>query len=283
MSNSRPSGSSSSPTALGPSPLHDESYYEMLHRLCRIHLPHDHPTSDTAQPPALCLYPSCPVHSTHARGLYTYRGVPMTWQLDEFEFGVSNPPPNIWFARHRIVHETGSNEDYHLVHAFLHYHYVPRASPQQDDNGRENSPSITSSENPDTNMMEVTDEMAGVDLNASNNDGQENIPPTHQPPPPPPPQRHESPTQSELSAEMDRDLSNAYYDMELEDAENGAAQMNITDGIAEDSIATQAVDTSGDTQSQPASGALQELVEVAYLNCAADADLAPENGNDGIQ
>ncbi|KAL8852169.1 MAG: hypothetical protein Q9221_002993 [Calogaya cf. arnoldii] len=246
MSNSRPSGSSSSPTALGPSPLHDESYYEMLYRLCRINLPHDHPTSDTAQPPALCLYPSCPVHGTHARGLFTYRGIPMTRELDEFDFGISNPPPYIWLARHRIVNEAGSNEVYLLVHAFLHFHYVPRASPPQDDNGRENSPSVTRLEHHDINMMEVTDDMAGVDINALNDEDQENIPPNHQPPPPPP-QRHESPTESELSAEMDRDLPNAYYEMELEDAENGAAQMNITDTIAEDSTATQAVDASGDT------------------------------------
>ncbi|KAL8638727.1 MAG: hypothetical protein Q9226_008965, partial [Calogaya cf. arnoldii] len=224
----------------------------------------------------MCLYPSCPVHGTHARGLFTYRGVPMTWELDEFDFGDSNPPPYIWLARHRILHETGSNEDYHLVHAFIHFHYIPRAFPPQDDNGRESSPSVTSSEHHDTNMMEMTDEMAGVDINASNDEDQENIPPTHQPPP----QRRGSPTQSELSAQMGRDLSYAYYEMELEDAENGAAQMDITDEIAEDNTATQAVDASGDTQPQPATGALQELVEVAYLNCAADADLAPENGND---
>ncbi|KAL8752076.1 MAG: hypothetical protein Q9199_005992 [Rusavskia elegans] len=262
----------------------NESYHEMLYRLCRQNLPPGHPftlTSTTVPPPSpLCLYPSCPVQGTHAQGLFTYRGVPNDWELEEYDFGASNPPPDIWFARHRIMHETGSNEDYHMVHSFIHYHYVARTAPEQED--RAHSPSVTSSGDHDTNMMELTEEMAETRIGISDGANGVEDTPTHQEDadrPQPSQHRRGSRTESESDAEMERHLSSAYFEMEMEEAENRAAQMNITEETAEASNAPVEPD---ETRSQPPDGALRDLVEVAYMTCAANAELAPDDGDDGI-
>ncbi|KAL9002511.1 MAG: hypothetical protein Q9180_009970 [Flavoplaca navasiana] len=70
--------------------------------------------------------------------------------------------------------------------------------------------------------------------------------------------------------------------MELEDAEERAAQMNLSDETAEASTATQALDGREETQGQPANGALQDLAEAAYMTCTAGADPTLEHGDHGI-
>lgn len=178
------------------------------------------------------------------------------------------------------MHETGSNEDYHMVHRFIHYHYVPRTAPEQED--RDHSPSVTSSGDHDTNMMELTEEMAETRIGISDGANGVEDTPTHQEDadrPQPSQHRRGSRTESESDAEMERHLSSAYFEMELEEAENRAAQMNITEETAEASNAPVGPD---EIQSQPPDGALQDLVEVTYMTCAANAELAPDDGDNGI-
>lgn len=94
---------------------------------------------------------------------------------------------------------------------------------------------------------------------------------------PQPPQGPASPTESEKDAEMERQLHTAYFEMELQDAEERAAQMNITEGAAEAGTTPQ---EAAETPSQPATSAdeaLQHLVEMAYMTCVAGAELAPED------
>lgn len=239
--------------------MDNESYHEMLYRLCRRNLPPDYTfsqTSPTAQAPTLCVYPSCPVHGTHARGLYVYRGVPNNWQLEEYDFGASNPPPDIWFARHRIIHEVGSSEDYHMVHAFIHYHYVPKDLPQQE----RYSPSVTSSADDEANMMDLTDDVAALEIDSMNAENGGEVMSTDQ--------GTDNRTEAEEDAEIEQQLCDAYYEMELEDAEERAAQMNLSDETTEASTATQALDGREETQ--------------AYMTCTASADPTLEYGDHGI-
>ncbi|KAL8899441.1 MAG: hypothetical protein Q9192_001572 [Flavoplaca navasiana] len=253
--------------------MDNESYYEMLYRLCRRNLPPEYTgslTSPTAQAPTLCIYPSCPVHGTHAQGLYVYNGVPNNWQLEEYDFGASNPPPAIWFARHRIIHEVGSREDYHLVHGFIHYHYVPKDLPQQE----RYSPSVTSSAHDEPNMMDLTDDVAALDIDASNAGNGGEVMPTDQ--------DTNNRTEAEEDAEIEQQLCDAYYEMELEDAEERAAQMNISDETAEASTATQALDGREEAHGEPANVDLQDLVETAYMTCITGADPPLEHGDHGI-
>ncbi|KAL8673084.1 MAG: hypothetical protein Q9168_002467 [Polycauliona sp. 1 TL-2023] len=257
--------SNSAVPSLAPSLMDDEPYPNMLYRLCRRHLPPGYlpsPSPITEPPPNMCVSPSCPVQATHVKGLFINNGVPNPWQFEDYDFGASNPPENVWLARHQIVHATGSRADYHLVHAFIHYHYVAREEPQDDDDDEA------------ANMMELTDEVAGLDIHASNPENATSHQQQDAGASPP-----DNRTESEKDAELDRDLADAYYEMELDDAAQQTAQMNLDDGTAETGVAPQAAE---ETQPQPADGALRELVEVAYRTCTADADLDPEYGDDDI-
>ena len=122
-------------------------------------------------------------------------------------------------------------------------------------------------------MAALTEEIAGVDIDASNAGNGDLAADADRPQPP---QRSASPTESEKDAEMERHLHTAYFEMELQDAEERAAQMHITEGAAEG--AGTAAQESEETPSHPAEDeALQHLVELAYMTCAAGAELAPED------
>ena len=276
LSHPRPSASSSSPTALGISPIDVQSYHEMLYYLCGQNLPPGHlnglSSATLPSPSSLCLSPGCPVQITHTKGLFTYMGVPNDWELKEYDFGASNPPRDIWFARHRIMHETGSYQDYHMVNSFIEYRYVPKETPQPGYTNGDPSPSVTNSADHDTHMAALTEEIAGVAIDASNpGNGAEETSPhlAVDADRPQPPQRSASPTESETDAEMERHLHTAYFEMELQDAEERAAQMNITEG------AGTAAQEPEDTPSHSADEALQHRVEVAYMTCVAAGELAP--------
>ncbi|KAL8916651.1 MAG: hypothetical protein Q9172_006208 [Xanthocarpia lactea] len=280
--------------------MDDESYSEMLYRLSRDHLPPHRPftmTSAIVPPPSdLCRYPSCPIQCIHAQGLFHYGGEPNRWTLQDLDFGASNPPPDIWLARDRLLNNNGIPGDPNKVHGFIHYHYVSRPASQQERSERKYSPSVTSSADDDASMMELTEEIADVEINASNAmDGAEAVP-KHQaadgpqsppaPAPPPPPQRQqqqqpERPTESENDAEIDQLLDLAFSEMELEEAQERAAKMNFTDEAVKAGIPSQAVIKQDKTKPQPAEGALRDLVEVAYADCVADREAAPEDYYDG--
>lgn len=202
-------------------------------------------------------------------------GVPNDWELQEYDFGASNPPRDIWFARHRIMHENGSYEDYHMVNSFIEHHYVPKETPQPGDPDGDPSPLVTSSADHDTHMAQLAEEIAGVDIDASN--GAEDPSPHLDADRPQPPQRSTSPTESEKDAEMERHLHTAYFEMELQDAEERAAQMNITEGAAEVGTAAHEPEEPPSQPATSADGALHHLVEMAYMTCVAGAELAPED------
>ncbi|KAL8856155.1 MAG: hypothetical protein Q9178_007193 [Gyalolechia marmorata] len=293
MTTPRSSDAFASPTSLGPSPMDDELYSEMLYRLWRDHLPPHRPftlTSAIVPPPSdLCRYLSCPIQGVHAQGLFHYRGEPNRWTLQGLDFGASNPPPDIWLARDRLLNNNGLLGDHNKVHGFIHYHYVSRPASHQDLSEREYSPSVTSSADDDASMMELAEEMADVEIHASNTvDGAEDVPkhqaagrpqsPTASSPPPPPP---EDPTESENDAEIDQQLDLAFSEMELEEAQERAAQMTFTDEKVEAGITSQAVIKQDTTKPQPVKVALRDLVEVTYTDCVADREAAPEDGCDG--
>ena len=255
--------------------MDNQSCHEMLYHLCGQNLPPGHldglNSATLPSPSSLCLSPSCPVRITHAKGLFTYRGIPNVWDLQEYDFGASNPPRDIWFARHRIMHESGRYEKYDMVNSFIEYHYVPKETPQPGYTNGDPSPSVTNSAVHDTHIAQLTEEIAGVDIDASN--GAEDPSPhlAVDADRPQPPQRSTSPTESEKDAEMERHLHTAYFEMELQDAEERAAQLNITEGAGTDPHEPE------ETPSHPAEdGALQQLVEVAYMTCDAGAEIAPE-------
>ncbi|KAL8910138.1 MAG: hypothetical protein Q9171_004563 [Xanthocarpia ochracea] len=284
-----------SPTSLGTSPMDDESYSEMLYRLSRDHLPPHRPftlTSAIVPPPSdLCRYPSCPIQCIHAQGLFHYRGEPNSWTLQELDFGVSNPPPDIWLARGRLLKNNAIPGDHNKVHGFIHYHYhyVSRPASQQKRSVREYPPLVTSSADDNANMMELAEEMADVEINASNAmDGAEDVPkhqaadrPQSPPPPPQQQQQPQGPKESENDAEIDQQLDLAFSEKELEEAQERAAQMTFTDETVKAGITSQAVIKQDTTKPQSAEGALRDSVEVVYADCVADRVAAPEDGYDG--
>lgn len=169
------------------------------------------------------------------------------------------------------MHESGRYEKYDMVNSFIEYHYVPKETPQPGYTNGDPSPSVTNSAVHDTHIAQLTEEIAGVDIDASN--GAEDPSPhlAVDADRPQPPQRSTSPTESEKDAEMERHLHTAYFEMELQDAEERAAQLNITEGAGTDPHEPE------ETPSHPAEdGALQQLVEVAYMTCDAGAEIAPE-------
>lgn len=166
------------------------------------------------------------------------------------------------------MHESGSYEDYHMVNSFIEHHYVPKETPQPGYTNGDHSPLVTSSADHDTHMAALTEEIAGVDIDASNAGNGDLTVDAHSPQLP---QRSTSPTESEKDAEMERHLHTAYFEMEIQDAEERAAQLNITEGAGTDPHEPE------ETPSHPAEdGALQQLVEVAYMTCVAGAEIAPE-------
>ncbi len=71
-----------------------------------------------------CMSPDCPVKIPHDTGVYLHKGkVPL--EINTYThptFGASNPPPNLWAARMRIINHECSVEDIELVVAFNYHH-----------------------------------------------------------------------------------------------------------------------------------------------------------------
>ncbi|KAL8772490.1 MAG: hypothetical protein Q9209_002442 [Squamulea sp. 1 TL-2023] len=285
-----PRSSVASPTSLGPSPLDDESYPAMLYRLCKDHLP-PRPftlTSAIVPPPSnICQYPGCPITFTHAQGLFHYRGEPNRWALQELDFGASNPPPDIWIARDRLLNHAESDNDRHIVYGFIHYHYVPRTAPQQQTLAREYSPSVTSSAVDDTDMVDLTEEMGEVGIEASDAvEGDEKVGGDAQSVQDADKSQfvHGQPEclmKTRINAGIDQQLNQAAFQMELNEAQERAAQMTITDKAVEANYTAQTGNQQDTAHEHPQSpnANLRDLVEIAYTKCVAESETAAEDGH----
>ncbi|KAL8736408.1 MAG: hypothetical protein Q9166_000200 [cf. Caloplaca sp. 2 TL-2023] len=234
-------------------------------------------TSAVVPPPSsMCQMPSCPIQFPHAEGLFLDRGEPHHWIHDQLDFGASNPPLEIWYARERLLNDMGNQSDRAMVSGFLQYHYVPRQAPEV----RQYSPSVTSSEDHDMTMMELTEGMAETTLRTqapTSHDPQQPSDPFLAAEPGPghrenadrpqsPAQQPEGPAESAIDAEivrllegqtetssdaeLDRHLSEAFFEMELEDAQEGAARMGISGGEAEATTATEPVESRSQEQTR---------------------------------
>ncbi|KAL8783404.1 MAG: hypothetical protein Q9213_004663 [Squamulea squamosa] len=285
---STPRSSFASPTSLGPSPMDDESYPAMLYRLCKDHLP-PRPftlTSAIVPPPSnICQYPSCPITFIHAQGLFHYQGEPNRWALEELDFGASNPPPDIWIARDRLLNHVGSDNDRHIVYGFIHYHYVPRTALQQQTLAREYSPSVTSSADDDTGMANLVEEMGDVGIEAPDAvEGNEKGGKTAQADQDADGSQfaHGQPEglpKTGINTGIDQQLNQAAFEIELDQAQERAAQMTISDKVLEANCTPRAGKQQDMTheQSQSMNANLRDLVEIAYANCIAEPEMAVED------
>ncbi|KAI4258959.1 MAG: hypothetical protein LQ352_000955 [Teloschistes flavicans] len=81
-------------------------------------------TSTVANP---CGHPQCPLHTivgAHHKGVYLHNGEHPVLDSEPLDFGLSNPPASIWFARRRINRGEGDQLDHNVVHGFIAAHRI---------------------------------------------------------------------------------------------------------------------------------------------------------------
>lgn len=70
-----------------------------------------------------CTSPFCPVSSPHNRGLYLYNGQFASSEvIGLFQFGLSNPPPDVWQMIGRMYLKAEFPMDWQAVDAFIRNH-----------------------------------------------------------------------------------------------------------------------------------------------------------------
>ncbi|KAL8699005.1 MAG: hypothetical protein Q9201_006251 [Fulgogasparrea decipioides] len=180
-------------------------------------------SSSIMRPSNLCDHPACPLRFPHAQGLYLHMGYPPFYTSEELNFGQSNPPPEVWIARERLLSNNYSLTDHNLVHGFIHLHRVgsvaltefERFKMEQDREGKK-------LDDEDAEMeMEIgglEEEIRGVTIDPCANypDGSMNGGNAN---------RDASPSPSTL--ELAEKLIEAMDEAEMEDVQEAAANMNI--------------------------------------------------------
>ncbi|KAL8802855.1 MAG: hypothetical protein Q9182_003542 [Xanthomendoza sp. 2 TL-2023] len=220
-----------------------------------------------SQPP-LCHWPLCPFRFPHPQGLFQTHGAPSpheTTAPEHYDFGLSNPPPEIWDARERLMSARERDGDRGLVCGFIHYHFVPRTEVEEG-----YPPSTTTSEDPETQMLDLAEGIGAVALEAGDPPGEEGtsavgvyagVPDddddddgTSQDPV----SERGGPTEAEIEAEIARDLEDAFDDMEVEEVAERAAGMVIDDDDDDDG---------GTERSQVVGEGVLRVTETEFADC----------------
>lgn len=285
------------PTASTPPRTIEEEfvYAEMAYNQYAPRCPLQRPYSLTsAIMPTLnptCQWPNCPISFPHNSGLFLDRGEPPPLQTDAhdlYDFGASNPPREIWQARARMLEGWESDEDRDQVMSFIHYHFIPRTPPlqhaeagrqQQPATGVEYSPSVTSEQEHQADMMDLTAEMGGFVFDGQNDDDGEgaSVPYEADGMQLPLQQEREGPTESEIDADIDQQLYDALLDIEIDEAQERAAGMFISDddmgrvNITTSEAAEDEGVAGGQPPPPPLDGTLLRLTESAYAMCIGSA------------
>ncbi|KAL8718962.1 MAG: hypothetical protein Q9225_003974 [Loekoesia sp. 1 TL-2023] len=200
-------------------------------------------------------------------------------------FGASNPPFEIWMARDRILNSRGRETDFRDVVGFLRAHYVAwtDVESQQQQEGAiraESAMHENENEDKDTEMEDLAEEMADVEIENDDTDD------------PSQPQDPSGASQFEprppvysprTEAEIDRQFDEAFLELELEEAQEAAARMEIADEGDKENVNPDKAGQEGLNGSEHADGLLEELIEQANRVCGeVDRKLAEEEGDDGI-
>lgn len=72
-----------------------------------------------------CVSLECPIQTPHSTGVYLHNGKrPRSDHTfpEKPKFGSSNPPPELWMARHRILDNLAKGNDVELTRTFVRYH-----------------------------------------------------------------------------------------------------------------------------------------------------------------
>ncbi|KAL8688850.1 MAG: hypothetical protein Q9218_005339 [Villophora microphyllina] len=74
-----------------------------------------------------CGHPACPLHPwPHHQGIYLHNRCHPNYTFGDPDFGLSNPPPEIWIARERVYGQKGTQMNYDIVQGFIAAHRVDK-------------------------------------------------------------------------------------------------------------------------------------------------------------
>ncbi|KAL8945721.1 MAG: hypothetical protein Q9222_007781 [Ikaeria aurantiellina] len=210
----------------------------------------------------LCHQPTCPVDHPHAPGLYLHPNTPSPFTNHTDDFGASDPPPAVWMARDRMMNQCASKEDVSMVEAFRKWHYVPptEVTKQKVINEGEDLDAKDEMMDLETEMMNHAGTLTET-LEGTKDDGILKRPPQQYSP--------------RTEAELDNQFRDAFFQMEMEDASEAAAKMQLFDHEGDD-------DGKGKGKQEiVGEQAEKELVRGAYEVCVqVGRELAREEGED---
>ncbi|KAL8814374.1 MAG: hypothetical protein Q9223_006391, partial [Gallowayella weberi] len=198
---------------------------------------------------------------------------------ENYDFGLSNPPADIWDARERLLSGEERDGDRGRVLGFINYHFVPReGSRTGEDEGEQNSSLATSSEDSEAQMMELAEGMEQVALEAGSGEegtlagGYEGVADDDDD------ALQElvferGGTEAEMDAVIERDLNDAFDDMEMEGVVERVAGLVIDD------------DDVGSVGGNELSRTFLRLTETEYADCrdgSAGGEAAEQWGYDEL-
>ncbi|KAL8938241.1 MAG: hypothetical protein Q9216_004001 [Gyalolechia sp. 2 TL-2023] len=301
-----------SPCRQDPQQDWDESRLQLSHP--DIFTGHGSPRPNTELSPILpssanegnCQQLACPLRFPHQAGLYQHMNQPSPFTDVRPHFGSSNPPPEIWMARQRIVNNRGSEADFTSVVAFIRAHYVewtdaerqqwqeqPAIDHHSMPHGYDGEQLDTErKEDNDMEMEDLAEEMAGVDI-TQDNDHALQVPfqiYTNDPPISinnssfldslPPPRVNLAWEEAEMDQQIDRQLEEAFLDLEMEETQEAAARMDINDDADKENDAPWPNHSphpppplwEAGQEYEPGDRPLRELIKEAYRICVEVGD-----------
>ncbi|KAL9593951.1 MAG: hypothetical protein Q9219_007300 [cf. Caloplaca sp. 3 TL-2023] len=172
-----------------------------------------------------CQNPRCPLQLPHSTGLYLHMNQPSQFASQRPHFGASNPPPQIWEARARILNDRGLMTDFEAVVGFISAHYVAWTDTQKQAYQQSGYASAVQGNQQGSCSTEMQDLVKGVtNVHLENYINmhcyaQNEFRPSGCSPR----------TQARLDAEMEREMCQVLLDLDLKDAQDATARMDITD------------------------------------------------------
>ncbi|KAL9004494.1 MAG: hypothetical protein Q9188_002696 [Gyalolechia gomerana] len=259
-----------------------------------------------------CQQLNCPLRFPHPPGLYQHLNQPSPLTDIRPHFGSSNPPPEIWMARLRILNNRGSEADFTSVAAFIRAHYVEWTNAERQqrqeqpaiDDGSPPSENKNEDEDQDVEMEDLTEEMADVEIKQNTDNTSQARSEIFTTDPPASINNNSilnslsllpvySPrTEAEIDRQIDRQLEEAFLELELEEAQEAAARMEITDDADKENDAPPQQTHSPPPPPPPQQNGLeyeqdgrplQELMEEAHRICVdIREELARDDDDDDI-
>ncbi|KAI4203320.1 MAG: hypothetical protein LQ348_001408 [Seirophora lacunosa] len=180
-----------------------------------------------------CRHPSCPLPFPHSRGLYQHLNQASTIEAAHPNFGASNPPPEVWAARERCLKGLEGPGDWEVVNGFIEAHFVAWAESEvvEEEEGMRWAMETVrkeemnrKEERRDQDMKGLVEGMEDVGIDGDRDRGDDDRAQRSRAPSP----VGEGPDR-ELERVLERDLEEAWVNMEVERAEEAVGGLKIMD------------------------------------------------------